>query len=71
MIDDNEHISEEINNDLEPENIFYSKMIDEFGEMLKFLRNENIMLKATIDEKSQILQNFLMCLNHLHHTHLV
>ena len=52
------YISEEINEDIEPENIFYSKMIEEFGEMLKFLRNENIMLKATIDEKSQILQNF-------------
>jgi chromosome segregation ATPase len=58
MFDENEYISEEINNDIESDNIFYSKMIDEFGEILKFLRNENFMLKTTIEEKSQILQNF-------------
>jgi regulator of replication initiation timing len=59
MFDNENNILEDLNNnENQIDNIYYTKMIEQYGQMINMLRNENFILKNNLDEKTQIIKNF-------------
>ena len=59
MFDNENNILEDFNNnENQIDNIYYTKIIEQYGQMINMLRNENFILKNNLDEKTQIIKNF-------------
>ena len=59
MFDNENNILEDFNNnENQIDNIYYTKIIEQYGQMINMLRNQNFILKNNLDEKTQIIKNF-------------
>ena len=57
--EDNDFIEEDINDDQFIENnIIFQNMVQQYGQMINNLRNENTMLKYNLNEKLQLINHF-------------
>ena len=57
--EDNDFIEEDINDDQFIENnIIFQNMVQQYGQMINNLRNENTMLKYNLNEQIQLINHF-------------